>query len=159
MSNILTFGILLLNVILVVILLISLHKISSVYRHISDIISTFLAPSAPGKTSPAADLVEAGSAILSRALVAQAKATFMGVQSVKNRLESGVEGALSEDLISAAHPLAGALLKSFPAVRGYLKKNPGIIDFALSKLTDKLGSTGQSPPVSGNGNRQMDFKL
>ena len=58
----------------------------------------------------------------------------MGQQSGQVRQEKAVEGAIAEDLVRAAHPLAGTLLDAMPELRKTLKRNPGLLDFALSKL-------------------------
>jgi len=71
---------------------------------------------------------------VARAVVARIKTSLMGSQSGQVRQEKAVEGAIAEDVARAAHPLAGTLLDAMPELRKTLRKNPHLLDFALSKL-------------------------
>jgi len=107
---------------------------------------TFITPKGPEQASPLADVVDVGADMFGRSITARLKATFMGQMSGQVRQEKAVEGAIAEDVARAAHPLAGTLLDAMPELRKTLRKNPGLLDFALSKL----GNMQPKLPVSGN---------
>lgn len=107
-----------------------------------------------------AQVVEAAGLIVARSIVAQAKASFMGMESGAKRQEAAIAGDIAEGVLNTQLPLAGALLQSFPSLRKTLRRNPQLLDLALSKLGG-LGAGaggGQSPP-SGNGTGTPRFHL
>jgi len=106
-------------------------------RKIRDLTSTlrvFVTPKGPEEASPLASVVDVGADMVARAITARIKTSLMGQQSGQVRQEKAVDGAIAEDLARAAHPLAGTLLDAMPELRKTLRKNPGLLDFALSKL-------------------------
>lgn len=118
---------------------------------------------APDDKTPSAfaQTVEASGEIIARALVAQAKATFMGKQSGQARGEQSLQGAFIQDQASQLGGPAGLLagvLTSFPAVRKVLIKNPGLIDLALGMINKKGGAAAAAPPVSlrNNGHQETE---
>jgi len=94
----------------------------------------FVRPKGPEEASPLANCVDVGADMVARAVTARIKTSLMGSQSGQVRQEKAVEGAIAEDVARAAHPLAGTLLDAMPELRKTLRKNPGLLDFALAKL-------------------------
>ena len=97
----------------------------------------------------------------SRSLIAQAKATFMGKQSGEARAEKGIDADLAEDSLNLINPGLGAILNSFPALRKTLRRNPALIDLALSKLSGKISAGAGAPArqVFTPSNGQTNFKI
>jgi len=103
-------------------------------RDLQSTLREFVAPKGPEEASPLASVVDVGADMVARAVTARIKTSLMGSQSGQVRAEKAVEGAIAEDMVRAAHPLAGTLLDAMPELRKTLKKNPALLDFALSKL-------------------------
>jgi len=102
--------------------------------YVSAVFRQFISPEGPELPSPLAKTVDVGCDMFARAVMARAKTTFMGQMSGEVRQEQAIDGAIAEDTARLAHPMAGALMDSFPAVRKVLRKNPQLLDFALKKL-------------------------
>ena len=151
------------NILLVSILLVLLSAICAfafvcyrVWRTALD----FITPTEEGKPSALAVAVDSASIFLARALLAQAKGFLMGLQSGQSRSEKSVQADLVEGLASQ-NPLT-ALLMSFPALKKSIRRNPALLDVALSALANKAGAGGSLVNLSdnkGNGNQQVKFKL
>ena len=126
-------------------------------RDLQSTIRVFVTPKGPDEASPLASCVDVGADMVARAVTARIKTSLMGEKSGQVRQERVVEGAIAEDLARAAHPLAGTLLDAMPELRKALRKNPGLLDFALSKLVTKQTGRSESdaaapnPPKSNNG--------
>jgi len=152
--NILIALVILANIIVLSVSLVAFYWV----RRTKDEIKAFITPLPDGNASPLAQTADALSIVLARAVAAQLKTTFMGAQSGAVRAEKGIEGDIAEGLLSAQSPLAGALLNSFPALKKTLRRNPQLIDLALSKLPGLIQSGG-----GGNHNvqpvDQARFKL
>jgi len=103
-------------------------------RDLQSTIREFVTPKGPEEASPLANVVDVGADMVARAVTARIKTSLMGSQSGLVRQEKAVDGAIAEDMARAAHPLAGTLLDAMPELRKTLRKNPGLLDFALSKL-------------------------
>jgi len=103
-------------------------------RELQSTLREFVTPKGPEQPSPLADVVDVGADMVARAVTARIKTSLMGQQSGQVRQERAVEGAIAEDMVRAAHPLAGTLLDSMPELKKTLKRNPALLDFALSKL-------------------------
>lgn len=161
--NILIGAILIVNVALVGLVLFCMIRVRAVYR---DMIGFVTSPG-NNEPSPLARTVEAAGDMLARSLVAQAKGAFMGKQSGEARAETAIAGDIAEDLINARSPMIGALLNSFPTLKKTIRRNPQLLDLALSKLAGAQGSGSQGSGAQGSspGNNghssplQMDFKL
>jgi len=110
-------------------------------RELQSTIREFVTPKGPEEASPLANVVDVGADMVARAVTARIKTSLMGSQSGQVRQEKAIEGAIAEDVVRAAHPLAGTLLDAMPELRKTLKKNPALLDFALSKL----GAMSQAP--------------
>jgi len=113
--------------------LISVHFRSKV-RELEATFRVFVTPKGPEEASPLASVVDIAADMVARAVTARIKTSLMGSQSGQVRQEKAVDGAIAEDLARAAHPLAGTLLDAMPELRKTLRKNPGLLDFALAKL-------------------------
>jgi len=128
-------------------------------RELQGTIREFVTPKGPEEASPLANVVDVGADMVARAVTARIKTSLMGQQSGQVRQEKAVDGAIAEDLVRAAHPMAGTLLDAMPELRKTLRKNPGLLDFALSKLGSMQQSatpaalTTASKPNSNNGGK------
>jgi len=116
-------------------------------RDLQSTIREFVTPKGPDEASPLASVVDVGADMVARAVTARIKTSLMGSQSGQVRQEKAVEGAIAEDMVRAAHPLAGTLLDAMPELRKTLKKNPQLLDFALSKLAGMQEKKQQGPEV------------
>lgn len=103
-------------------------------RDLQRTVREFVTPKGAEEASPLANVVDVGADMVARAVTARIKTSLMGQQSGQVRQEKAVDGAIAEDLARAAHPLAGPLLDAMPQLRKTLRKNPGLLDIALSKL-------------------------
>jgi len=159
--NILLTAILLCNVVLLAVILVAGARIRREYRRISQEVNQFILPVDEKTPSPAAQVADQISSMFARALVAQAKASFMGKQSGEARGQAAIEGDIALDMAGQASPLIGGLLNSFPALKKTLRRNPQLLDFALSKLAGSgQGSAPVTPAAPGsNGHHQTTFKL
>lgn len=151
MANLLLTCLLLTNVVLLGVFLYFARKVSTIYTQIID----YLTPVDEKTPSALAQTISTISDMIARALVAQLKTTFMGVESGKARGEQAVE----LEIVAAQNPLLGIALNTIPGIKKYLKRNPGLIDFALKKLS---GASIQQPvttaPNNGHDN-QVKFNL
>lgn len=123
-------------------------------HQINATIRTFITPKGPDEASPLALTVDIGADMVARAVMARAKTTFLGQQSGAVRQEKAVEGAIAEDMARAAHPMVGPLLDQMPELRKTLRRNPALLDFALSKLATKAAANQPqttATPQSNNG--------
>jgi len=116
-------------------------------RELQSTIRDFVTPKGPEEASPLANVVDAGADMVARAVTARIKTSLMGSQSGQVRQEKAIEGAIAEDVARAAHPLAGTLLDAMPELRKTLRKNPGLLDFALAKLGSMQASSTSAPTV------------
>jgi len=116
-------------------------------RELQRTVREFCSPKGPEEASPLANVVDVGADMVARAVTARIKTSLMGSASGQVRQEKAIEGAIAEDMVRAAHPLAGTLLDAMPELRKTLKKNPGLLDFALSKLATMQEK--QAPPTYG----------
>jgi hypothetical protein len=152
--NILIVLVLLANILLLSISLVAFYWV----RRTKDEIKAFITPLPDGNASPLAQTADALSSVFARAITAQLKTSFMGAQSGAVRAEKAIAGDIAEDLLNAQSPIAGALLSSFPALKKTLRRNPQLIDLALSKLPGLIqpGSGGNHNPKPVD---QARFKL
>lgn len=104
-------------------------------------VAQFVSPVSVGQPSPIATATEAVSEMFARSIMASAKMTFAGLSSGHVRREAAVDGDIAEDSAKLAHPMVTVLLDQFPQLRKTLRKNPGMLDYALAKLAEK-GSAG-----------------
>lgn len=100
----------------------------------------FVTPIDEKTPSPLAQTTDIMAAMIARAIVAQAKTTFMGIQSGQSRAET----AVAENVLEGSNPAIGALLSSFPALKKTLKRNPALLDMALSRLMPKISNVADN---------------
>ena len=153
--NILLTAILCANVAILVIILLVCRKLLSIY---SEFIG-FVSPIDEKTPSPIAQLVSSMSDVLARSLIAQAKATFMGIQSGEVRADKAVSADIALEAASMANPAIGAILGSFPALKKTLRRNPQLLDLAMSKLMPKQNTTIPVVPPGSNGNSKVRFNF
>lgn len=91
--------------------------------------------------------------------MAQIKATFMGKQSVDARREGIVDEAIAGDVMNATNPLIGSILQAFPSVGKAIRKNPALLDFALSKLANRGAAVAPAASNNGHSQAQTQFNL
>ena len=128
------------------------------FRGIMQGFKDFITPPDDKTASGLGNFVSAISDTISRSLVAQAKATFMGKQSGESRAEAAVEGDIAEGMASQ-NPLLGAALSSFPALKKTLRRNPMLVDFALQKLGSMMVGNGNARQTGTDGKSQFKFNL
>lgn len=137
--------------------LVLLFAIFRAYRHFQSIYAQFvdfITPPDDKTPSKLASTVDVMSSMAARAIVAQAKATFMGKQSGQVRGEI----AQQADFLRDTNPLAGALM-SMPGVGKSLRRNPGLLDIALGVLSGIKGG-GSAPAPGNNGHSEItDLKI
>jgi hypothetical protein len=133
---------------LIVLLYIAKRYIEHQKNQVIEMLKAFFNPVSPDKPSEFATMVDIISSQFAAKLVQNAKATFMGVQSVANRNEKAVMGDIATDMLSQASPLAAGLLSSFPALAKRLQKNPELAGLALNFLSKKPGNNGDKPAAA-----------
>lgn len=124
------------------------------FLKLSSILREFITPPAENQPSPLANTIDAMGTIIARSIVAQIKGFMMGLQSADRRAENAIQGDIAEGLANQ-NPI-GSLLTSFPALRKTLRRNPQLIDMALSALGNKFGHANGNNHSSGT---QVKFKL
>lgn len=149
MTNILLAVILTVLSLLTVIMIIVVLSI----KQYSGAINAFITPEEEGKPSPLACVSEAFADILARSVVAQAKTTFMGIQSGQARAQKAIEADIAQDM-AAANPLVSGVLDQFPSLKKTLRRNPALIDMAMATLSNKL-----QPSTPSNGHDKVKFNL
>lgn len=154
--NIAIWLILAVNIVFLAVYLWFLSRIATVFREFRGFVT------APDEKtpSPLAQLASSLADIFARSIVAQLKATFMGKQSGDVRAEKAVSADIAEDMLAQSNPLISAALDSFPTLKKSLRRNPGLIDYAIKKF---LNGSQSAPPVTHDGNGssgpQISFKL
>lgn len=155
MTNILLIALLSVNVAVLALVALFALKIRAAHRAFT----TFITSPGENQPSPLAQTTGAMADMVARSLVAQAKATFMGLQSGNSRAEKAIEADMAEDLIAQKSPLAGAIMSSFPSLRRTLRRNPQLIDLAMQEMA-KRGAGPAATADNGGGNRgQIPFSL
>jgi hypothetical protein len=152
------------NILLALILALNIGVIVTVvlvYLKISKVFRQFVTPPGENQPSPLALLIDGIASMFSRSIVAQAKASFMGVQSGLKRQESAIAGDIAEGVVASQSPLLGGLLDSFPALKKTLRRNPQLVDMVLGFMAKQGGQPGgnQTVSIGGNGHSQAKFKL
>jgi hypothetical protein len=155
--NILLTLILVVNVALLAGLIYAGLKIRAVWHDIVD----FITPPGDNLPCPAAEILNSVSETMANHFMLKAKAALMGIASGNARGEAAVEGAVADDLLAASSPLAAGLLQSMPSLKKLVRKNPALLQFALSKFAGLGGSQpAQTVADAGhNGQKPFDFKI
>ena len=120
-------------------------------------LNSFVSPVSEGQPSPLAATAETVADMLARAIMARAKMTFAGLSSGAVRGEKAVEGDIAED-VARQNPIIDGLLDSFPTLRKTLRKNPALLDMAVSKLMEMNGKS-QGRAVNGQGSGSTSGKI
>lgn len=153
MTSILLALLLLTNLCIFAIFFVAFRRLQSIHNDFR----VFITPEAEGKPSPLGNFVAASADIIARSIVASAKAVFMGVQSGEARANATVDGDIAEGKVGLINPAFGALLNSFPALKKTLRRNPQLVDLAISKLAGTVGK-----PANNGSSREIEqikFKL
>jgi len=116
---------------------------------------SFVEPMGENQSSPLGQVIGSTSAAMADAIVNKAKSTFLGIQSGQARAEKALEADIVQDSL-ASNPLLAGIMKSFPALGKTLRRNPGLVEMALSKLAERAGRPGGG---NGKAGSQVEFKL
>lgn len=116
---------------------------------------TFIRPGEDGKGSPFSQVAAGIAELMAQSLVASLKATLMGAQSGKVRKENAIDADTKLALIENTD--LGQMALKIPGLRSFAKKNPGIIDFALSKFGG--GNVQVETPAAGSNGHKDVFKI
>jgi len=138
-------------ILLVSVNLIVLFKIRKLQRNITE----FITPPRENEPSPLANVVNVVTDQIGRSVAAQAKAALMAHASAAARAEKAVAGDIAEDVASQQPGLA-ALMQQFPTLTKSIRRNPGLLDVAMSMLPRLMGGKGNG---SGKLGSTPDFKL
>jgi len=126
------------------------------YRKTRRLLREFTVPAGPDEPTPLFSFIDAASQQFSRSLVALAKSQLMGSASAAVRAEKAIEGDLAEDTMNMTNPLIGQLIQQFPTLRKTLRRNPALVNMAVSKLMG-MGKKNNGP--SGAPSNQAEFNL
>lgn len=96
---------------------------------------------------------------IASAIVASAKGTLMGMQSVDSKNARKLESDLMLDMATAQSPIIGMLLKQFPTVAKRIQKNPEMLPYVQQLMSKISSGSGGSEKVDGHNNdgRQSSF--
>lgn len=116
-----------------------------------------------GKQSPLGDFLDATSMMFARALVAQAKTTFMGLASGASRGAAAVEGDIAVDMASNQSPMIAGLIQSSPMLQKTLRRNPMLAMIASAALQKLMGAQSGAPSVpsvpTGSNGHSDQFRM
>lgn len=93
----------------------------------------------PAEQSQFAKFCELITQLLASKIAMTLKTTFMGIQSVAKKNADRSSQELIENEVSEANPIAGLILKSFPALGKKLTKNPEMLEL-VGKAMGRLGN-------------------
>lgn len=99
-------------------------------RSIFNNIKAFIIPVDDKSESPASLLY----ALLIKRLAVELKVTIMGSMGGKAKGEAYAEQAIMTDMVEAENPAIAAIMTAFPSLGKSLKKNPALMQYALSKI-------------------------
>jgi hypothetical protein len=120
-------------------------------KRISDQFKEFITPPKDKNggilPSPLGRFIDASAVLIGRAITMQLKATFMAGESAAKRAGSAIAGDIAEGL-AEQNPLIAGALNMFPKLRKTLRRNPGLVDMALSRFGG--GGNGEKPAQSGS---------
>ena len=140
MSNIILTAILIVFLAQSIVFVVFVSKMSMVFKEFV----SFLAPADATTPSPAAVVW----ASMCKQLVIEFKTVIMGLMSVQAKPEKRLENEVVTAALSDQSPVLAAALKAFPSLRKIFMKNPGLIDFALSKIAT-MGKPSREAGGSG----------
>lgn len=134
------------------------------YQRVREDVRNFITAPDPQTPSPLAQAVDATAQVIARGVIAQGKATLMGVQSGAARSERAAAAAAAKEAI----PGLGALDAIMPGLSGKLVKNPQLLNLAAAFLSKRAANGGNIPQPAApfqehNGNHgrpdPLSFKL
>ncbi len=88
---------------------------------------------------------------LIKRLATELKVTIMGSMGGQAKGEAYAEQAVMQDMVAAENPMAGAILSAFPSLGKTFRKNPALLNYALSKLTGMTKPAAAAVPNNGGG--------
>ena len=124
----------LLLAVFVALFVIIMLRIRSYYTQFGD----FLTAPDDKSMSPASILY----GVLIKRLATELKVTIMGTMGGEAKGQSYVEQAAMTDMVSDSNPVAAAVLSAFPSLGKTFKKNPALLNYAISKLSGLKGAPG-----------------
>ena len=157
MNTLLTL-LLLTNLSILACILIVLFKARRIYAEFQELITPGQDQEGKPTPSPLAIVITSLADQAVRNAVGYLKASFMGKKSGESRGDDALQADIQLDLASAANPLIGQVLNGIPALRRLAKKNPGLIDLALSRM-NLGGRSAAAAPTNNNGDSQAKFRL
>lgn len=127
-------------------------------RRLNNIVSqfrSFAQPAGDNQPSPLANVTQVAADMVGRSICASLKATFMGRQSGDSRAIQAIAGDIVEDNLAKSQ--FGTVLTAFPTLKKTLRRNPGLLDLAMSMLNNP-GNARSSSGSSGDGQMTMELK-
>ncbi len=135
-----------------------LLRVLAKFRQLEEEVRSFVSAPDEKTPSPLAQTIDMAGQVVGRAVVAQFKTTMMGIESGNTRAEKAIAADIAED-VAKQSPIGG-LLDSFPALKKTLRRNPALLDFALSKLGSlNAAGAGNMPARSNGSSSQTKFNL
>jgi len=120
----------------------------------------FITPAKEGEKSGLGQFVDQVSYSIGHSAFTQVRSMGAAATSAQVRGERAVDGALSQDLLAQANPMLGALVDSMPQLKKVLNRNPGLADYALSKiLTRAMHSAPAATQTSDNGESATSLSI
>lgn len=132
-----------------------LARLQKKLRSFEDTVRVFFTAPNDKTPSPFAVTVDECSQLVSRALIAQAKATFMGEASAASRMASRAEGQAAQAALMGKFPWLAAIAGLAPGFSKSLLKNPALAA-GIGQILNRGPGAGAAvptsgPPASGNG--------
>lgn len=140
--NWLVAGILLIQVVFLVFIVLFALILRGIYKNAV----AFITPIEEGKQSPLGQVVSSLIDAAAKQVLIEFKTMFMGKVSAQSRQEQAAANDIMTGLVQNENPMIAGVLQSFPTLRKMALKNPGILEFAMSKLASK-----QKPPEANHG--------
>lgn len=154
MENLLLAGVLLVNVLVFSAIFYFIFKIRSIYRDSYKTITEFLSSPDDKTPSPLASVIDQVSQVVARAIIVQAKTTFMGMSSVQAKAEK----KQAVEQVEAQYPMLGLLKNLSPGIQKSLVKNPALLNLAGQLLSKANPGQSQSHTTPSNG-QSLHFDL
>lgn len=120
-----------------------------ILRSIFKKIICFITPETENQESPISLLY----GILIKRLATEFRLTLIGQKGGENKGESYAERAAIEDVASEVNPTLGAILTAFPSIGKALRKNPMLLNYALSKIKNSTPVPDNHDGFAGQSNK------
>lgn len=112
------------------------------------IFSLFFTSEDENTPSSFAKLMQDLAKMIGQSAAMEVKTTLMGKASGEARLEQAIQADIANDTIQAQSPGIAALLDAYPSLKKRALKNPGLVQFLLSRLgntsVEMSGNSGKS---------------